>query len=156
LIGPSVYEQPSILLGAFFSPLRLVHHRNLAGIVEAAVDFEMSFLDGRRGAFLAMYMPQTIDLPKDILPKLYGLPRLVTSVVSCPAFALQISDGSAWHLILYHLYILIDSLCRCQQSPTQAKRWSTAPSSSYDFRWRRRGLWLDMRRSWSNITGRLQ
>ena len=67
-----------------------------------AIDFEVKYENGRRGAVLAMYAPRERSLPNTVdLFVLSAIPEiekrgkvLVTAVVSCPAFALQISSTS--------------------------------------------------------------
>ncbi|TBU21235.1 hypothetical protein BD311DRAFT_678945, partial [Dichomitus squalens] len=73
----------------------------VAGVLEASIDVEVTFSEGQRGAFLVMYKPQEVEIPKDrILEQLSRIPLLqkyylVTSVVCCPAFVLQVSDKSS-------------------------------------------------------------
>ena len=69
---------------------------------DASIDFEVSYDEGRRGAILVMYSPRETNLPNTVpLAKLASAKEmkkngkvLVTSVVSCPAFTLQVSDAS--------------------------------------------------------------
>ncbi|KAF7789561.1 hypothetical protein EIP86_000507 [Pleurotus ostreatoroseus] len=78
----------------------LLPEGDLASVAEASIDVEVAFRADERGAVLAMYQPRTTDLPKDVilgkLSKVQALKSpgiyLVTKVVSCPAYALQISD----------------------------------------------------------------
>jgi len=69
-----------------------------AGLANASIKVKFKIKAGHRGAFLAMYSPRTIDLPKDVLlHKLYELYQLrgmflVTSVFSCPAYCLSMTE----------------------------------------------------------------
>lgn len=82
-------------------------HSNVAGVAQATIDVEVSF-QGTRGAVLAMYQPKTIELPKNILlerlSKIEALKNkrtyLVSSVVTCPAYAMQVSDQGGYTLFV--------------------------------------------------------
>ena len=74
--------------------------RNIASVVEASIDVELTFHEKKRGAYLAMHQAQTMEIPKDtILSKLSRVKKLqrhnrylVTKIVRCPAYALHLSD----------------------------------------------------------------
>jgi hypothetical protein len=74
---------------------------SVMGIADASIKVQFKFKAGHRGAFLVMYRPKTHDLPKDVLlHKLHELEPLkgmylVTSVVCCPAYALNLSNRDA-------------------------------------------------------------
>jgi hypothetical protein len=70
----------------------------LAGAANASIKVKLDIESGHRGGFLAMYSPRMIDLPEDnLLRKLAKLDPLkkkylVTSVFSCPAYSLCLTD----------------------------------------------------------------
>jgi hypothetical protein len=70
-------------------------------LAEASIKAQFKFKQGTRGAFLVMYRPQLTDLPKDVLlHKLHDLYPLkgmfiVTSSISCPAYALGLADTNS-------------------------------------------------------------
>ena len=72
----------------------------MGGVLDFSIDIEVTFKEGKRGAFLAMKKHRMTDLPKEVLlEKLSRVPELrkpgtylVTGVVSCPAYALEVSD----------------------------------------------------------------
>jgi len=74
---------------------------NLGSIAQASINVQFSFKRGARGAFLVMYRPHSIDLPKDVLlHKLHGLSALkgmylVSNIVTCPAYSLYLSNRDA-------------------------------------------------------------
>lgn len=76
------------------------------GVADASIKVQFKFKAGHRGAFLVMYRPKTHDLPKDVLlHKLHELEPLkgmylVTSVVCCPAYALNLSNRGTYSYIL--------------------------------------------------------
>ncbi|EGN97520.1 hypothetical protein SERLA73DRAFT_110780 [Serpula lacrymans var. lacrymans S7.3] len=73
----------------------------IAGIASASLKGEWQFQEGRRGALLVMHAPrQTYIPPGTILEPLYNIPLLkdkylVTSVFSCPAYSLYLSNKSS-------------------------------------------------------------
>lgn len=68
--------------------------------VDTNLKVQFTIKKGSRGAFLTMYRPQSVDLPKyKILEKLYRLEalknmNLICGVVSCPAYAVCLTDRS--------------------------------------------------------------
>jgi hypothetical protein len=82
--------------------------RNIAGLANASIKVKFKIKSGHRGAFLVMYRPKTIDLPKNVLlHKLYELDQLkgmylVTSVFSCPAYSLCMTERG--ELLPFHIY----------------------------------------------------
>jgi hypothetical protein len=84
-----------------FCSIDLVGFSNSQGkLADASIKAQFKFQKGTRGAFLVMYRPQSMDLPKDVLlHKLHDLRPLkgmfiVTSSISCPAYALGLADMS--------------------------------------------------------------
>jgi len=71
---------------------------DVAGLANASIKVKFKIRSGHRGAFLAMYSPRTVDLPKNVLlhklAELEPLKKkyLVTSVFSCPAYSLCLTD----------------------------------------------------------------
>jgi hypothetical protein len=78
--------------------LLTLRNRNIAGLVDASIKVKFKIKSGR-GAFLVMYRPMSIDLPKNVLlHELCGLEELkgmflITSVFSCPAYSLCMTDS---------------------------------------------------------------
>ncbi|KAH7906670.1 hypothetical protein BJ138DRAFT_1117362 [Hygrophoropsis aurantiaca] len=72
----------------------------LTGVANVSLKGEWQFATGRRGALLVMHKPrQTYLPPGELLKPLYNIPELkdkyiVTSVFSCPAYSIYLSDKS--------------------------------------------------------------
>jgi hypothetical protein len=71
---------------------------DLAGTANTTIKVKFNIKPGLRGAFLVMYSPRTMDMPKNILlhklAKLESLKKkfLVTSLLSCPAYSMCLTD----------------------------------------------------------------
>ena len=96
--GPRLYA----LLILHIEILTLPSTSRNTALANSELNVEFKFGEGKTGAVLIMMKPEFKELPRDVLVnrKLGRAPefkerkyRLVTRVVSCPAFVLHISDS---------------------------------------------------------------
>ncbi|KAH7918840.1 hypothetical protein BV22DRAFT_1051476 [Leucogyrophana mollusca] len=81
--------------------LKVEPELDVPGIANVSLKGEWQFAMGRRGALLITHRPRQTHLPPgEVLEHLYQVPDLqnkyiVTSVFSCPAYSIYLSDKSA-------------------------------------------------------------